>query len=96
MEAVTYLGLVAATCTTVAFFPQVIRNWKRKSAGDLSFGTFGLFTIGVGLWLVYGVLIDNAPIIVSNLITLTVNLANLGQMVWYRRRRPGSFPPPTA
>ena len=86
MDSVTLLGLVAASCTTVAFLPQVVKNWRRKSAGDLSFGTFGLFTFGVVLWLVYGALIGNLPIIVSNVITLVLNVANLSQMLWYRRR----------
>jgi len=86
MDAVTILGLLAATCTTVAFLPQLIKNWKRRSAGDLSFGTFGLFTAGVALWLVYGIIIGNLPIIVSNLVTLALNIANLVQMVKYRRR----------
>lgn len=85
MDAVTLLGLVAAGCTTVAFLPQVVKNWRTKSAGDLSFGTFGLFTVGVVLWLVYGVMIGNAPIVVSNVVTLTLNVANLGQMLYYRR-----------
>ncbi|HXE79782.1 MAG TPA: SemiSWEET transporter [Vicinamibacterales bacterium] len=85
MDAITALGLVAATLTTVAFLPQVIRNWRTKSVGDLSFGTFGVFTTGVTLWLIYGVLIRNVPIIVSNVVTLALNLMNLGQMVRYRR-----------
>jgi MtN3 and saliva related transmembrane protein len=88
MDAITLLGLAAATCTTVAFLPQVIKNWRTKSAGDLSFGTFGLFTLGVVLWLVYGALIDNIPIIVSNVVTLALYLANLTQMMWYRPPRP--------
>jgi len=86
MDAVTSLGLIAAACTTIAFLPQVMKNWRTKSAGDLSFGTFGLFTTGVVLWLIYGILIGNLPIIVSNIITLVLNVANLAQMVWYRRR----------
>ena len=86
MDSITLLGLVAATCTTVAFLPQVLKNWRTKSAGDLSFGTFGLFTTGVVLWLVYGALIHNLPIIVSNVVTLVLNVANLTQMIWYRRR----------
>ena len=86
MDSITGLGLLAASCTTVAFLPQVIKNWRTKSAGDLSFGTFGLFTLGVVLWLVYGALIGNLPIIVSNVITLVLNVANLTQMIWYRRR----------
>jgi MtN3 and saliva related transmembrane protein len=85
MDAITTLGLVAATCTTVAFLPQVIRNWRTKSVGDLSFGTFGVFTTGVLLWLIYGALIRNLPIIVSNIVTLALNLMNLSQMVRYRR-----------
>jgi MtN3 and saliva related transmembrane protein len=85
MDPITTLGLVAATCTTVAFLPQVIRNWKTKSVGDLSFGTFGVFTTGVLLWLIYGALIRNLPIILSNIVTLALNLMNLSQMVRYRR-----------
>jgi MtN3 and saliva related transmembrane protein len=87
MDAITLLGLAAATCTTVAFLPQVIKNWRTKSAGNLSFGTFGLFTFGVVLWLVYGGLIQNVPIIVSNVVTLVLNVANLSQMLWYRPAR---------
>lgn len=90
MDLITALGLVAAACTTVAFLPQVIKNWRTRSAGDLSFGTFGLFTFGVALWLMYGLLIGNVPIIVSNAITLALQVANLSQMVWYRGRRTGS------
>lgn len=84
MDGITLLGLVAAGCTTVAFIPQVIRNWKTRSAGDLSFGTFGLFTFGLILWLVYGLRIGNAPIVVANTVTLLLNIANLAQMVKYR------------
>ena len=87
LDNITALGLLAATCTTIAFIPQVIKNWRTRSAGDLSFGTFGLFTFGVIVWLVYGVTIGNLPIIVSNVTTLLLNVLNLTQMVMYRRRK---------
>ena len=86
MNATTMLGLVAAGCTTVAFIPQIVKNWRRRSAGDLSFGTFGLFTAGVLIWLVYGLIIQNVPIIVSNAVTLALNIANLVQMLRYRKK----------
>lgn len=86
MDAITILGLLAATMTTVAFLPQILKNWKTRSAGDLSFGTFGLFTAGLVLWLAYGIIIGNLPIIVSNTITLALNAVNLAQMVKYRKR----------
>jgi MtN3 and saliva related transmembrane protein len=87
VDAITMLGLLAATTTTVAFLPQVIKNWKTRSAGDLSFGTFGLFTAGLVLWLAYGLIIGNLPIIVSNIVTLALNAVNLIQMVKYRKRQ---------
>jgi MtN3 and saliva related transmembrane protein len=87
LEGITLLGLIAATCTTIAFIPQVIKNWRTRSAGDLSFGTFGLFTFGVIVWLIYGIMIGNLPIIFSNVTTLLLNVINLTQMVIYRRRR---------
>lgn len=86
MNSLTLLGLAAAACTTVAFLPQVIKNWRTRSAGDLSFWTFGLFTFGLILWLAYGVLTRDVPIIVANVITLALNAVNLLQMVWYRKR----------
>lgn len=87
MDGITVLGLLAAGCTTIAFLPQVIRNWKTRTTGDLSFGTFGLFTVGVTLWLIYGVIVDDIPIIVANAVTLALNAVNLIQMVKYRRRQ---------
>ena len=93
MDPVTALGLAAATCTTVGFLPQIVRNWRTGSAGDLSFGTFGLLTLGVALWLAYGLRVGDVPLVASNGVTLVLLTVNLGQMVWYRRRdaagRPG-------
>lgn len=86
MDLVTVLGLVAAACTTTAFFPQVVKNFRTKSAGDLSFGTFSLFGVGVVLWLIYGILIGNLPIIVSNVVTFVLTAANLVQMTVYRKK----------
>jgi len=89
----TVLGLAAATCTTIAFLPQLVKNWRNRSARDLSFGTFGLFTFGVALWLAYGLRIGNLPIIASNVIMLALQIANLGQMIWYRARLEGGKAP---
>lgn len=87
LDPITLLGLVAAACTTIAFIPQVIKNWRTRSAGDLSFGMFGIFTFGVVMWLVYGLLIGSLPIIAANVITLALNVVNLVQMVLYRKPR---------
>lgn len=70
MNNVQILGLVAGSLTTAAFLPQVIKTWKTKSAKDLSLGMFSLFCIGVALWLVYGFIVRDIPVIAANLVTL--------------------------
>lgn len=86
MNPVTVLGLVAAALTTFSFLPQVIKTWKSKSADDLSLGTFGMFCAGVACWLVYGILIEDLPVIAANAVTLVLAGAVLVQALIYRRR----------
>lgn len=64
------LGLIAGACTTIAFLPQVLKTWKSRSAKDLSLGMFSIFSVGVFLWLVYGFLVQDIPVIAANMITL--------------------------
>ena len=71
------IGSVAAVCTTIAFLPQLIRVWRRKSADDISLSMFLLFSTGVVLWLVYGILIHSFPMIVANTVTLAQAVAIL-------------------
>jgi MtN3 and saliva related transmembrane protein len=70
MDGVTTLGLVAGMLTTVAFIPQLVKAWKSKSTGDLSWGMVSTFSIGVLLWLIYGIWIDSLPVILANACTL--------------------------
>lgn len=65
-----WLGLLAGALTTISFVPQVIKTWRSRSADDLSLGMFSLFTLGITLWLIYGLWIGALPLIVSNVITL--------------------------
>lgn len=66
------LGYIAACCTTIAFVPQVMKTYRSKSAEGLSLGMFLLFTSGIILWLIYGVMINEYPIIIANLVTLVL------------------------
>jgi MtN3 and saliva related transmembrane protein len=72
MDGVTWLGLLAGTLTTVAFFPQLLKTWRTKSAADVSLGMLVTFCIGVFLWLVYGILLGALPIILANGVTLVL------------------------
>jgi MtN3 and saliva related transmembrane protein len=69
----TAIGLTAATLTTISFLPQVIKTWKSKSAKDLSLGMFLVFCIGTLLWLIYGILVKDIPVITANAVTLVLS-----------------------
>jgi MtN3 and saliva related transmembrane protein len=66
----TIIGLSAAICTTSAFLPQVIKAWRSRSTHDISAGMFVLQTTGNALWLIYGLLIVDLPLVAANAITL--------------------------
>ncbi|MZG54460.1 MAG: hypothetical protein F3743_02860 [Nitrospinae bacterium] len=77
MDKATLLGGLAGFLTTAAFIPQVWKTWKSKSAADLSLVMFFVFSLGVLCWLVYGIMIAQAPVIFWNAITLVLALAIL-------------------
>jgi MtN3 and saliva related transmembrane protein len=83
---VEVLGYAAAFCTTVAFVPQLVRVVRRRSARDVSLPTFLLFSIGVFLWLLYGLDIGSKPVIASNGLTLILSVAILILKLRYDRR----------
>ena len=83
MTITTFIGLVAAFCTTAAFVPQVVRTWKSRSTKDISLGMFVFYATGILAWLVYGVLIRDLPLIASNGITFVLALTMLGFKLRY-------------
>ncbi len=62
----TVVGLFAALCTTVSYFPQLKKCWDTGSAGDLSLKMFSILAGGIALWVIYGILQGDAVIIVAN------------------------------
>jgi MtN3 and saliva related transmembrane protein len=64
------IGAVAGTLSTIAFIPQSWRIWKTRSARDLSLPMYVIFTSGVALWFLYGLMLGAVPIIVCNGLTL--------------------------
>lgn len=78
------LGMIAGTLTTIAFVPQVMKTWRSKSTHDISYGMFILFSVGLLLWLIYGIAINSLPIILSNIVTLALALVILGLKFRYK------------
>jgi len=84
MNGTEILGLVAGLFTTIAFVPQVIKIWKSKHANDISLAMFSLFSSGVALWIIYGLIIGSLPVILSNAVTLVLALAILFLKLYFR------------
>ncbi len=85
MTGIDLLGFAAGTLTTCAFWPQLQKTWTSKSAGDVSMGMLVIFWAGVSLWLLYGLVLQAWPIIVTNAVTLLLTGAILALKLRYRR-----------
>lgn len=72
MNGITIVGFLAALCTTLSFLPQVIKIIKIKEAKDISFLMYAILIAGVLLWIIYGILKQDVPIIVANVITFVL------------------------
>lgn len=71
----TMIGLIAGFLTSVASVPQVIKTYKSRHVRDLSIWQPLLLSVGVALWLIYGMLIRDIPLILANVTPLVCNLA---------------------
>jgi MtN3 and saliva related transmembrane protein len=67
------IGFIAATLTTASFLPQAIMTLKTRNTESLSLGMYSAFTLGVLLWLIYGLQINDVAIIFANAITLLLS-----------------------
>jgi MtN3 and saliva related transmembrane protein len=76
------IGYIAASLTTISFLPQAIHTIKTRDTSGISLLMYALFTIGVGFWLTYGILINNKTIIIANIITLTLAMIVLLVKIW--------------
>ena len=72
MDGTTFIGLIAALCTTASFLPQVITTLRSKQTKDISLLMYAILTTGIFFWLVYGVLLKDFPLILANVISFSL------------------------
>lgn len=72
MNTIELIGYLAAVLTTVSFVPQVIKVFRERQTAAISLGMYVLFTIGVALWLVYGILIHSLPVAIANAVVVVL------------------------
>jgi len=74
MSTSTILGYIAAICTTSSFIPQALKVIKTKETKAISLPMYIIFNIGIIIWLYYGILINEWPIIIANAVTITLTI----------------------
>ena len=75
--------MTAAFITTLCWIPQAIRILRTRDTRAISFVTQATFTIGVGMWLVYGLLIGSVPVVAANAVTLVIVASILGMKIYF-------------
>lgn len=83
MDLVSIIGAVAAICTTASYFPQLKKCWETGKADDLSLHMFSVLSVGIALWVVYGVMRKDWIIIAAN----SVSLACLLGILYFKLRK---------
>jgi MtN3 and saliva related transmembrane protein len=73
MDFTTTIGTIAATLTTVSFLPQAIQTIRTRDTKSISLPMYVIFVLGIIAWLSYGLLMNNSPIILSNIFTLILS-----------------------
>lgn len=84
MGHVNIIGIVAGTCTTIAFLPQVAKVMRTKHTADISLPMYVIFSVGVFMWTCFGIVIRSLPVVIANGITLILALYILGAKLKYR------------
>ena len=84
MNFIDWIGSVAAILTTASFVPQAWHTFRTRDVSGISLSMYSLFTAGVALWLVYGILMKAWPIIIANIITTSLALMILLMKLRYR------------
>ena len=66
------IGSIAGILTTLCYMPQVYHCYKSKQVAGISMGMYSILTLGIGMWFAYGIMLMSWPLIISNIITLTM------------------------
>lgn len=85
MQSTDLIGYVAAALTTCSFVPQALHTFRTRDVRGISLGMYSVFTVGIALWLVYGLALGAWPIVVANAITLLLASTILGMKLRFRR-----------
>jgi MtN3 and saliva related transmembrane protein len=89
MSSSELIGYLAACLTTASFIPQAWLTFRTRDVRGISLGMYSVFTLGVALWLAYGLLLAAWPVVAANTVTLALAASILGMKLKYRHAPAG-------
>jgi MtN3 and saliva related transmembrane protein len=87
MNTIDAIGYIAAALTTASFVPQALKTFRTKDVSGISLGMYSMFTVGISLWLVYGLMLRAWPIVIANVVTISLACTILAMKIRYRKAR---------
>ncbi len=85
MNTIDIVGLTAGICVTISVIPQIWKVWQTKKVKQISLLTFSVLTSGIAIWILYGILKNDFPIIITNSISLCLNLIMIYFIIHYEK-----------
>lgn len=85
-EYATYIGIFAGTCTCVSLVPQLIKIIQKKKADNISYLMLFILLTGVGAWIWYGVIREDLPVIITNIISFVINTLVIIFTIRYKKK----------
>lgn len=82
----TWIGIFAGTLTAISLLPQLIKILREKKPGDFSILMFLILLAGLALWIWYGILKKDWPIIITNCTSMLINIGILSSNLWYKTK----------
>ncbi len=95
MDQLTVIGLLAGLITTLGFVPQVVKGYRSGRMEDVSLIMPAVLMVGMGLWLVYGIFLNDLPIVLWNAVSIALNAVMIFLKLRYNGQKKGADPPIT-
>ncbi|MFZ2311098.1 MAG: SemiSWEET transporter [Methylobacter sp.] len=86
MSELDILGLIATGFSTSSFIPQIWRIWRTRDVSGISLPTYVILTIALTLWLLYGILKSDAPLVIANAIMIMLSVAIAAMKIGFEKR----------
>jgi MtN3 and saliva related transmembrane protein len=85
LDLTEWIGILAGILTAVSLIPQIVKIVREKKSENISFAYLSILLAGLAMWVVYGVLRKDVPVIATNVTSIVINLVTVFVGLKYRK-----------